>query len=805
MSLSQFTAFYFALIFSIAPNAQAQILEGCPDASQYLVRGNFDDPSPGGRLWNLDRLAAAKRAEGASACTNQTYDQALTDAKGYWNSIKSRCEGGSNPKPDCSRVEENLNYINVIEFGRRGGPRQVMSPRPTCDSGAVERLGADLAPIIEHFPPRADDRNCPTRLADQRRSDRSNYQSAWRRDPAAKACTEVPGLLVGEFKSAAEFEKYISSNQAFSSVNSAFITSSHCAQYFGDLSEPEKAGVVADYYHFKNSLETAELGLVNGLSEIDSLLADGENFAARAACGNSRGNHVKTWCDKLKTCGNNPEGLGDMQQRVTADLEKLATIDEAEHKEFLEVNERFRLNTREGSDLAMSRALNNVIAKFKVFKDAIKTSNPILYQTKFDRAADALKNPNGTLEGALRDQRAQMKTKLNQVRGKWDCLDKNTCSANDLAKFLKTVPSKIPDRAAPSDDDEQKAWQAENAMRSAQQCTDLREENNAVGWKTVDYTVGFASLVTPAGWYFKAARVAAFTATVANVGMLAATVKQGVDTYSSCMGEKTSNVSAGAFSRGAPECGSTAAVSSVTAHDSKCSSDLFNLGVRAGLFAAGRVVARAAAPRAQPPPSTALQRQPPVRVVDGEVVPDSAALVPRPPQPVPRPQVGTGRPPPRGQIGPAGDAAGATRPPPGPAASSASGSGGRNGAANAAGSGGRSMTSRQLEFIQGQLRADTNAFKSKVKDILNAKKGVNDTKAAIEAAQQEAIKRSQQLSANNSQLSGASRETSQRLTSMAETHERQVLEVMDCLSQMAELWVGLPDQVILKCLGRAYY
>ncbi|HEX4924384.1 MAG TPA: hypothetical protein VFV50_09865, partial [Bdellovibrionales bacterium] len=218
-------------------------------------------------------------------------------------------------------------------------------------------------------------------------------------------------------------------------------------------------------------------------------------------------------------------------------------------------------------------------AKYKALKDAVRASNPVLFGSAFARTGEARKNPEAALRSHLETQARDMREKLNQARGYWHCLDKNTCSVSDLTKFLKKVPLKFPPVGRASAEN-LKPWMAAQAMQSVQDCIAVREGNDEAWWGVVDFasTVGSAA-AGGVGFLARGARVAWAIAAVDKLGDTAASSGAAIRAYRTCMAAGGTVSPEQTFSRTPPSCTGSAG-SELAAKDSACTDQLLTATMR---------------------------------------------------------------------------------------------------------------------------------------------------------------------------------------------------------------------------------
>jgi hypothetical protein len=626
--------FLFILLFSILAKGQVNLPQ-CANLNEYLYRGDLNSSRVGSRTWHLDKILRDQRQNPGDACLNALKTQAQNDASEYWNSIKTKCDAGT-PNIDCSKVQGNLDYINLAVHNRIRSKPTASDPEICVRDTASTRNFADVAKVIEQVPPRTDDRNCPTFLVEQRKADRSGYASLGLRDASAKDCL-MHQSAVHTFD-AQSLEKYLSENPQFSSQRNPHITGPYCSKYLEGLNELEKMGVVADYYYYSTHLESAEVALVNSLSMTDRILEQ-DNFANNAACASSRSNKTQKACNDLKNCGG-ASGSAETQAyvaRIESDLKELQAIDadrDAEIAKFPRPNS----NTAAAVFMAKAEPFNR---KAEALKAVIYQKNPILKSRPFYNIKAAAANPLESLKTALRESRPELQKKLEEARGFQHCLDKNTCDAKSLSGFLGTMPIKMASGSEQHISDPNKRV-AMDMLDGAHDCQTIRGINAELGSGATNLLidVGMATLSGGIGLAARGARLAR-TARALNTLSAAvdasAVVKSAGQAYESCM---NSSVTGKLKSdSNAAQCGGEVMQDQWEA-DSQCTTRLLTATIQAAMFARyglRPVITRPAEIIAAPAVSRrALPPREPLPVIDTVAVRPTPTQARAPAAPVPK-------------------------------------------------------------------------------------------------------------------------------------------------------------------------
>ncbi len=616
----------FLTLIPILSLAQVQVPDGCGNPSAYLYRGDLGSKMVGARTWHLDRITSDLRKNPSDNCLSSLKEQASKDASEYWQWIRSRCESGAK-NLDCSKVDENLAYVHLVAHGNK------VNPNDTCITRRpVGKTITDVAAIIEQIPPRADDRNCPTHLIEQRKSDRSSFSSAGLRVASSKDCLEIPATALGNnLFNAESFEKYISESSQFSSLKNSFLTSKSCAQYMDGLSEAEKIGVVSDYYYYSNHLKASELALINSIALADRLNGD-SNFPEDPICGSSRQLEPRRMCEALKSCSSGSAEMDQYVSRAQNDLRELQAIEDNKNAELAKLPiVKAQIGDRgfEPKFVESQSRTEAIIRKAEALKSVVYQKNSILKNPQFKDHKASLLQTKEHLKEAMKASRPALLKKLNEARGYQDCLDKNNCSIDRLNRFLATMPLKLPTGQESGAKDIKKSMTMD-LLASSQHCQEMRGLNAKVGEAALDVTlnVGLGLVSGGLGLAARGARLARTTkllngvSTLGDSGVLARTSTQAWD---SCMNSNVQG-SVDAYSNKA-NCGGSAEHSQWQ-RDSQCTTQLLTAALQVGMLAQYGL-----RPSIRKPdeilPSESLIKRPPNKNPSGEVI----DVEPRPPAP----------------------------------------------------------------------------------------------------------------------------------------------------------------------------
>jgi hypothetical protein len=155
------------ILISISSNAFAieMNLGACQaTANEFILKGDQTTSHPGARLWNFKKFSSRFQDHQGSECEREAFDQALKEAKEYWDHIKEKYHCPKEGMKVCESALMNENYISGMADIYNGSivisdkeNEKILAKNPKCviyppAHQKVKDLHKDVFKILTYMP-----------------------------------------------------------------------------------------------------------------------------------------------------------------------------------------------------------------------------------------------------------------------------------------------------------------------------------------------------------------------------------------------------------------------------------------------------------------------------------------------------------------------------------------------------------------------------------------------------------------------------------------------------------------------------